>query len=239
MTKALNLTDRFNLMPLVHGVVDDFPAKDTNVWTTTATDSGTAAVGDAAGGVVTLAPSDGTVADNDEVYLLTKELYKIVSGKPIKLLAYVKFTEANTDDANVFVGLMDGVAADSIVDNGAGPKTSFSGAGFFKVDGGTTWKVIYSDGSTQTIKELTADISYDGVLKTAGGSSYQKLEIEIVPHTSTACDITFMIDDVVVYKMKDKTYASATEMSLVVGAKNGGANNESILVDYIGALQKR
>lgn len=242
MPKGLNLPAHVGLLHLSHGLADHFPAKDTNVWTTLATDIGTATVGDEVGGVVTLAPSDGTVADNDEVYLHTAELFKIAAEKPISMLASVKWTEANTDDANVFVGLMDGVAANAIVDDGAGPKASFSGAGFYKVDGGTLWNVIYSDGATQTKAELTAENvaranGGAGEAQTAGGSSFQKLEIDIITKTGSKVDVIFKIDGRTVYKMTDKTYANATETALMVGAKNGSANNEAIKVDYIAAYQ--
>jgi len=238
--KALNIPERVAVLGLVHGVVDDFPAKDTNVWTTTATDSGTAAVGDAAGGIIVLNPSDGTVADNDEVYLQTKELFKIVTGKPLFASILIQFTEAATNAANVMFGFMDAPTANCIVDNGAGPKTSFSGAVFYKVDGETVWRCMYSDGSTQSGSgQLTATNTLNKVEQTAGGSSYVKLEIEIVPTSSTTCDIMFSINDVCVYKFMDKTYASATEMALMVGAKNGSANQETINVDWIVGLQKR
>lgn len=239
MSKGLNLPSNVEALHLTHGIVDDFYAKDTNIWTTTATDSGTVTVADAVGGVAPLVPSDGTVADNDEVYLLTKEVFKIAAGKPLQASCRIQFTEANTDDANVAFGLMDAVAANSIVDNGAGLKTSFSGACFYKVDGGTRWQVIYSDGATQTTADLSATNSLTKSAQSAGGASYQTLQIDIIPKTSTLVDVVFSIDGSTVYKMLDKTYASATEMSLFVGAKNGGANNETINVDSIRCHQKR
>lgn len=238
--KALNALDSLLKLALVHSIQDDFGWKDTVKWTSTATDSGTSLATDAAGGVMALVPSDGSVADNDEIYVQSsKETFKIADGKPISIGGYIQFTEANTDDANVFVGILDAPIADTLVDNGAGMKTSFSGAAFYKVDGGTRWQVIYSDGATQTIADLTATNTLNKVAQSAGGASYQLLEIDILPKTSTKVDIVFKIDGKVVYKMIDKTYASATEMAVAVGAKNGGANNESIKVDYLWAAQKR
>lgn len=242
MGKGLNLPQAVGLLHLTHGITDHFPYKDTELWTTVATDLGTATVGDEVGGVITLAPSDGTVADNDEVYIHTKELFKIAGDKPISFSALVKFAEANTDDANVAVGLMDAVAANTILDDGAGLDASFSGAAFYKVDGGTLWNVIYSDGATQTKAELTAENVAKpnggaGEAQTAGGSAYQKLEIDIIPKTGSKVDVMFKIDGRTVYKMTDKTYANATEISVMAGAKNGGANNESVKLDFIAAHQ--
>lgn len=213
-------------------VVDDFVGDpDTNDWTAVATDSGTATVGDAVGGVITLAPSDGTVADNDEVYVRTaNELFLFAADKPLYFKTRLKYAEANTDDANVAFGFMNAVAANSIQDDGAGPAGTYSGAVFYKVDGGTVWVCENSDSSTQKTTTTTT---------TAGGSAYHEFEIEVQPKAGSKMDVTFKIDGVVVAKHSDQTYANATEMCAFVGAKNGGANNESILVDYIVAEQLR
>ena len=61
------------------GVVDHFIGLNSAEWTSTLTDSGTAAVGDEFGGVLTISPSDGTVADKEEGYVATKEIFKIFS----------------------------------------------------------------------------------------------------------------------------------------------------------------
>jgi len=187
-----------------------------------------------------LLPSDGTVADNDEVYVQTKELFKIAAGKPVVAAIYLQFTEAATNAANVMFGLMDAPTANAIVDNGAGPKTSFSGAVIYKVDGQNLWQCLYSDGAVQTGSGLlNAITSLNRVAQTAGGASWVKLEIEIVPTAGGLCDVAFSINDTCVFKMLDRTFANATEMALFVGAKNGSANQETINVDWIWAVQKR
>lgn len=236
---GLNLPPSALLMRLTHGIADHFVGEDTTQWSTVATDSGTSTAGDAVGGVVVLAPSDGTVADNDEIYFYAaKETFQVAASKPLFFEAKVQYAEANTDDANVLIGILDGWAANTIQDNGAGPPASYSGACFFKVDGGTRWNVEYSDGGTQTTAELTAVNSYDKVAKTAGGSAYQIFGIEITPNANSTVDVCFFIDGSLVYKMKDQTYASATQIAPGVGAKNGGGSAESISVDYIQAYQK-
>lgn len=239
--KMLELPSVAELGRLYHGFFDDFSEYVSgDLWTLVATDSGTATLQDAANGILQLAPSDGTVADNDEVYLkTTKEIFKIADDAPLLFESRVQYTEANTDDANVAMGFADAIAANSIVDNGAGVDTSFSGAMFYKVDGGTNWKVIYSDGATQNDVELTAANSLDGTAQTAGGASYATFRIEIRPVTSTKVDVLFWIDSVLVYKMKDQTIANATEANAFIGAKNGSANNEAINVDYIMCYQRR
>lgn len=213
------------------GVVDHFIGLNSAEWTSTLTDSGTAAVGDEFGGVLTISPSDGTVADNDEGYVATKEIFKIVNQKPIGLAARTQFTQAATNAANVFVGLMNAMTANALQDNGAGPKADFSGAGFFAKDGSTSLFVIYSDGTTQTIAELTATNTINKTAYLAASADFQLLEIDIVPKTSTLVDIAFRVNGSVVYKMLDRTYANATEISAGLGVKNGTAAQQALKAD--------
>ena len=221
-----------------HGFLDDaYGAED--FMTSVATDSGVTTVTDAAGGVISLAASDGTVADNDEIYRHTiSETFKFAVGKPIEFYCRAQYTEANTDDANVYIGLMDAMDANALVDNGAGPKTTASAAGFFKVDGGTNWNVIYSDSTTQVKVELTAANSLDGLAKTAGGSAYQVFEIKVLP-LGSRLDVLFFINGVHVYTIADRTFANATEMDAGLGIKNGGANLETLNYDLIYCYQTR
>ena len=243
--KALEIPSIADIGRLYSGFYDDFESENTARWTTTATDSGTSTVGAGIGGFITLAPSDGTVADNDEIYLLTQEVFMFVNDRPIIVEAMIKWTEANTDDANVAFGLMDAVGANSILDDGAGPKADYSGAVFFKVDGGTTWSVENSDSTTQKTTDLDGTqpamqgSNATGTAQTASGGSFQRLRIEWLPKTSTKADVMFYVDGVLVAKHVDQAYANATEAALFVGAKNGGANNEAIVVDYVFGYQKR
>lgn len=221
------------------GVFDDFTWYVTaHNFTTVATDSGTVSVGDAAKGIVALVASDGTVGDNDETYIKsTNEVFLIANNKPILAEAKLQFTEANTDDANVFFGVMDAIAANTLVDNGAGLKTTFSGAAIYKVDGGTVWKCVSSISTSQTISTSTT---------TAGGSSYQTLRIEIQPINSTTAEVTFyvdgqqLIDSTTLRPIKHTiTYTGATEMQVGAGVKNGDTNLETLNIDYIAVEQLR
>lgn len=235
--KGLLLPEAATLYSRTFGFVEHFDGLNSARWTSTLTDSGTAAVGDEVGGVVTLSPSDGTVADNDEAYISTKEIFKIAAGKALNMGGLVQFAQAATNAANVYFGLMDAVAANAIQDNGAGPKASFSGAGFFCKDGSVNWHVIYSDGSTQTIAELTATNSLNKQANVAASAAFQLLEIDIVPKTSTLVDVVFKINGSTVYKMLDRTYANATEISAMVGVKNGTAAQQALKCDAVAAHQ--
>lgn len=150
--------------------------------------------------------------------------------------ARIQFTEANTDDANIFFGFGSAIAANFIVDNGAGMRTSGDVFGIYKTDGSTVWKCITQTNGTAVTTTSTT---------TAGGSSYQKLEIELADHNSTTGYATFKVDN---EYLKDSNgniirhavlYASATEMQVGFGVKNGDTNAETLNVDWVVAVQQR
>jgi len=212
-------------------------------FTTVATDAGAAAVADGAKGILAITPSDGTVADNDETYIKsTIEIFKFAAGKPLLFEALVQFTEGATDDANVIVGVKDAVAANTLLDDGGGPAASYSGAVFFKVDGGTLWQVESSIAGAQTTS--TTDV-------TAGGAAYQKLRLEYRPISATQGEVVYFIDDqqcqtapsggTIKNAIKHiVTFATATEMQVCIGMKNGAVTTvETLNVDYVGCDQLR
>lgn len=229
----LYATDTFKLEDhFTHYVTaDDF--------TTVATDAGTVSVSDGVGGRVALVASDGTVADNDETYIRsTTELFLVAQNKPIRARCRMQYTEANTDDANVMFGLMSAIAANAIVDDGAGLRTTGNYFCFFKVDGGTTWQVRSRNG-TGTLTNNT------GI--TAGGASFQTFDIEIDNQGDGGTNV------LVHYKINGQpcydattglqiehaiAISGSTEMHLGAGVKNGAANLETLVIDYIGACQK-
>lgn len=221
-----------------YGFFEDFDwLISPHLWTTTLTDSGSATVANGTCGIVPLLPSDGSVADNDETYLgTTNAPVTFADGKPAFCEFLVQFSEANTDDANVFVGFSSSISANILVDDGAGMATSFSGACIYKVDGGTVWKCITSNGSTQTISTSTT---------TAGGSSYQRLRIEVMDFNSTTAEVVFYVNNV---PLKDSNgivishkilYSGLSACKVAMGVKNGGANQETFNVDYATWAQRR
>ena len=220
-------------------VFDDFKHYvSADDFTSVATDSGTISVLDAVGGRLTINASDGSVVDNDESYVrTTTEMFLVADNKPLRFECRMQYTEANTDDANVFVGFIDAAGANLLVDDGAGPKTTASGFGIFKVDGGTVWKCFSSKSTTQTITASTT---------TAGGASYQVLEVEFQPISSTEGMVYFWVDGVQLVDSNQKpishsiTFASATEMHFVpCYAKAGSANSETPKISNAFAAQLR
>jgi hypothetical protein len=221
------------------GFFDDFDWMiSPHRWTTVASDSGTITVANGVNGIAPLVASDGTVADNDETYLRsTNAIFQIAADKPQMAEARVQFTEANTDDANVFFGFSSAIAANTLVDNGAGMVTSFSGACIYKVDGSTVWKCVSSIGTNQTISTST---------KAAGGSAYQTLRVEIQPIDSTTAEVKFFVDEQILIDATTNkpikhviTYTGAAAMYVGAGVKNGDTNLETLNIDYIAVEQLR
>lgn len=199
-------------------------------FTSILTDSGSAADSDAAGGVLVILPSDASVVDNDQALLkTTQEVFKVANNKPIVIESGFTYTEANTDDANVFFGLVDALAADCIRDDGAGMKTTGEAYTIYKKDGGTKW-ICHSHCNGGTATETTTAI-------TAGGAVKQRIEIK--PVSATIANVAFYINDEHV-ATHSQSYASATEMNLGCGIKNGGDTVvEGLYVDYIYGEQLR
>lgn len=220
--------------PGVHGFHDDFEANslDADRWVVTASDGGAAAHSDGAGGVVQLGPSNSVAGAEDEIYLhQTLETFLFAAGKPLVFEARVKITEANTNQANVFVGLMNAVAANALQDADAGPKSSYSGAGFFKVGGSTVWQAEASIGTTQDT---------DTSVGTAATGTWYQLRIEFEPGSGvTDGTVRFYLDGSLVHTATSFDYTSATEMEAVVGVKAGSANEDLIDVDFVSCWQAR
>mgnify|MGYP001613328355 FL=1 len=200
---------------------------DTGVWTKIVTDGGTVAVADGAGGLLALSTVDSM--DNDEVYVKSSdEAFLFAAGKPLHFKCRAKIVEANTDDINAMIGIANAVAADHLQDNGAGPLASYSGACFFKVDGGTVWQAESSVGGTQV---TDTDVG-------TRDTSYHVFEILFAPTSTTAATVYFILDGALVAS-NAMTFTGATEMQICLGVKNGGANPEVMTVDYVYCEQAR
>lgn len=188
--------------------------------TATLTDSGAAAtVASTHGGVLKIEASDGTVADNDEAYVgSTLALIVPTAARKIWFEASCYFTEANTDDANIFIGLSSTYAANALLDNGGGPAANYYGAGFFKVDGGTTWSVECSNAASQTTNAAVAT-------RTSGATAI-RYGIKI-DGTALA---TFSMNGVPVSSISSNLPTAAT--GILLGVKNGDTNEEALYVDW-------
>lgn len=207
-----------------------------HVWTSDVTDtnSSVAIDADGVGGIVALNTGDNT--DNNEVSLATtNELFLFAADKPMMAQTRLQFSEVNTSAANVWFGWVDALSDNVITDNGAGI-TAGSAAAIYKKDGETKWRAYCEcNGTANDTASLT----------TAGGSSYQKLRIVVLPIDGTSVEVTYFVDDEPLRDSTNKAikhtlaYASSTEMDLGVYAKVGAANTLTVNVDYIYAAQLR
>jgi hypothetical protein len=236
MTKLLSPSPAAANARLQSELFDDFVMfTDTACWTRLVADAGSSVALQVDGqhGVIRLTTG---ATDNNEAMLYSPEIARFAANRTMHFEALVQYAEAATNAANVLVGMMDAPVANSLVDNGGGAKASYSGAVFLKVDGGTRWICETAVGSSKTTT-ITA--------VTAGGATPQRLEIDVIPVSSTVCDVIFKIDglqcvDANGTKIKHTVaFGSATEMAAAFGVKAGSASSEVLSVDYCLLQQRR
>lgn len=245
MSKLINLPEMAKLAPLVHGFFDDFQgfltATSTDKYTVVTAVDGTVLQRDSVPGGVDIKSAVASAAGNEDTYLVREaETFLPADDKPLVFEALVQATEDDVNQNNLFVGLTDGAAANLLVNDGAGPKTSGTTLAFFKKDGGLNWWVHVSLSTTQQSVELNAANSLDKTAHVGSGSAKQRLRIEFQPKNSTQADVEFYIDGILVYKISDWVFTSATDMQAVAGVKDGDAGDEVTLsMFYWFCYQKR
>jgi len=222
--------DLFSLNKSIIEYFDDFFQYNTTFNYAVVEDAGATEadkITDAAGGVLQIG-CDGD--DNDECYISSiAEIFKFQTAKKLYFEARVKLTEAATDDANIIIGLSDIVAADSLLDAGAGPMASYDGAVFFKVDGGTVWQFETSNAATQVTNSSAGTFS-DG--------TWTVLSFLYDYNDGVTANVTPYVDGVA-GTAKALTIAGLEEMHVLLGVKAGGANEEALLIDYVRVLCER
>jgi hypothetical protein len=222
-------------------VFDDFWADQTDLtWVDTITDTGTVLINDGAGGIVTLTPSDGTVADNDEVYFFTANaLFQFLANRNVYGRARVSFVETAAGVYNAMFGFASAPAANLIVDDGGGLRASGSLLAIEKRDGETAWRLTTRNGSTVTSTLSTATA-------TMASGVYQVLEVqaEDVGNGTLRCSGRVngrLLTDVNGQVIRHSVLITGSALMAVgVGAKLGAAtNNDVLLADYVYAAQGR
>jgi hypothetical protein len=189
--------------------------------------TGTNTLNDAAGGTYSLVTAG---ADNDYHYLASDaENFLFAANKPLWFEARVRLTEAATNASNIIVGLSDDVSATVLTDNGGGPPANWDGAAFFKVDGGSVWQCETSQETTQTTTTSAAAFT---------SGSWYRLGIHFDPMDGVNGRVYFLIDGVVVATHRT-LLSGMEEMHVILGVKAGGANAETLIVDYVRAIQVR
>ncbi len=208
----------------------------TNGVSSLAADSGaTVAAGATRNGVCIC--TTGATDNNEAAVFETNAMYTLLANKPISGRALFQYTEAATNAANVFVGFASAPGANLLQDNGAGPRTSGTIIGIYKVDGATVWHA-YSRSNSIVIDTTTN--------KTAGtASAYNDVEIIIGDWDGTSVEVGFKIDGEYLRDTNGATFnhrvavASATIAAFTAYVKDGSGTGEVLNVDWHYSAQAR
>jgi len=193
------------------------------------------------GGWAALPTSAGT--DNHEAYVGMGTLWTPAAGKKAAVGCRLALTEANTDDANIIFGWIDGITTDLLVDNGAGPKVSSDQAVFYKVDGGVVWNATTSKATGAGTNRHT-----DTSIATFTSGTIYELWVVYEPAVANQPTSTFhywlaagtgALTKLISHTVTTGTATSSVTaqptaaMSPVFGVKNGGANVETLYIDWL------
>lgn len=223
---------------------DDFVVYSTNRWTFTDVAAGPNATATLNVSGVTAVTLDTSNTDNAEGLLASNTAWDITSGRPTTWESRATSPEANTDDANYFFGHSSTKTTTMLQNNGAGLVASFSGFGFYKVDGGTYWKFASSVAATRYGDNTTKSLALN--------TGYSSFRVEVRPISSTECEIVPLIDlngGNNYAQCKDYTtgllikhiltYTSYAPAYCMMCIKSGGANSETNNVDWVRTSQRR
>lgn len=236
---------------LAGGVFDDLDAYVTGGrWNALAADSGASVAAEdyssTYGFIGSVLLTTGGTNNNEASMYTTKKLFLLANDKPSTFISRIQFTEAATNAANVFVGYTSAPGADLMVDDGAGPATSMSGCGFYKIDSSsnTNWNTITSISTTQTLTQLNSGNSLTKSAISAIGGGVTTLAIKNRFISSTQVESEFFIDtaggtNLALASKQTWTYTSAAAMGLSFYVKCGTAASQTMRVDYAYYNHKR
>ena len=195
--------------------------------------TGTPVYQDAAGGIFNVVTA---AADNDySAYASLTEAFKFAAGKRLWLEARVKVAEAATDASTWWVGLTDTLTTGGMQANAAGPPASYDGALVYKSpETGMGIDFETSNAGTQvTATDLATSVTdtwtrvgfyFDGATTTG----------LITPYVAVDGSNTFVAGT-----PHSITLSGLEEMHVVYGIKAGGANAETLQIDYIRVVAER
>tara|TARA_R100000808_G_scaffold15607_3_gene35922 strand:+ start:1516 stop:2289 length:774 start_codon:yes stop_codon:yes gene_type:complete len=182
-------------------------------WNVAVSDGGTIAQMDQLGGWLSI-PTGGT--DENETYVSTPgEPFLFDAIHETYARARISMNENTANKGQWIVGLSDTVAANSLLDAGAGPMASYDGAVFYKAeDGGISCES--SNAGTQVT---------DADAKTWTDDDERLLEILYHPSDGTTGKVYFLVDGICLM-VQDITISGLQEMHWLMGAKTteGAAN---------------
>jgi len=224
-----------------------------------------AVVADVVGGQI-LIPT--TALDNDESGLhTTQECFLFEDLKPIVGESLFYYSEVTADTTSLFIGFMDASATTPLQDDGAGPKASFNGFGFFRIgstaglaanvltalDAAVWWTIV--DNLTDALYPQKrqrldlSDVGPNGNLASgkvdAEPDTLYRFHMECNPVCLQSAlvatfDFDFWINDIhVAHERADLTIANFANMEFCAAVHAGDAQIDSITLDYMSASQKR
>jgi hypothetical protein len=213
---------------------DDFSKglDSTNAWAETKSSGAMIAT---AKGIATLTNA-GTTA-NDEVYLASAQsLFTPGQNHNCYLECYLQFSEQNANQANVFFGLMSGVATGAFVTANGGLRTTGTAIGIYKKGGGTAW---YAHAQNPNgVSSPNDDLS----ITPSGISTYTRLSIEIMAEMGNTAEIAYRVDGVllryanntqqVIKHQLDLTALASAQLAILLRAGTTATSAEVLNVDY-------
>lgn len=194
--------------------------------------TGTNAFQDKAGGIYNIV----TAAALDDYHGIrtTAKPWLFVAAKELWFEASFTVNEAATNASSWFVGLSDTFTTGGLQTGSSGPLASFSGAGWFKVQGGMAAKFITSNSTTQSISGSLATVVTN-----------QKVRVGFYFDSAATTSNLFPFIDIgdgngyISCAAQTITLASLNQMALFATIKAGGANAETMQLDWIKVLQIR
>lgn len=199
-------------------------------WWTAVNDggSGTNTLDDTAGGTYSIKTAG---ADNDYHYLHTDSEFLLpAAGKPLRVSARLKLTEATTDDATFGVGVSNTV--DNTLLTTGGITQANKGIAIVKKEDGTSWIGEWSDGTTKRTQTLGSF--------TSGSFAEVGFLLKTSSANDTYADLVFFVDDTEYEAQRVLISGLATEMhgwlGVVAGVGNGA---ETLVVDWVHFHQAR
>ena len=226
---------------------DDFILyTDAKTWTAALTNSAAPTISSSLqDGVLVQA---NTAATNDASFIYsTVPLFKWANNIVHTAECVLQFTEASTNNANVWFGFTSVNTVAMLVNGSAGPATSGTFAGWYKQGGSLVWKTASSQSTTQNLNTTTY---------TAGQAGYQRLRVQVEIVNSVA-EVTYWIDQGGttsggIQARNNASYpangapikdfislSSPAAMYLGIGIKNGTTSAETLNVDYLAGWKLR
>jgi hypothetical protein len=163
-------------------------------------------------------------AANDYHAMGSQKIVEFLAGKPVTWEIRLACTEANTNQANIAVGLSDLVTTGFMQDANAGPLASYHGAVFYKTGGTSVWGFETANGTTKTTNaSLGAFVS----------GANTTLAVQFNPNDGVTGIFTPYLNGVAgtPHRVALSGLTAALEFFAV---KAGSTSAETVSVDYVG-----